>query len=314
MSQKYHNGAFVFYRVGAQCQPMTPAEIERLAAQHSLPSSIVPQYAGDRAQVSRAISQVKSGLARKGYALTALTTKDHEVRYRINRTERDQIHGDMPYESTFRWTDEHGNGAYIERTHHVAAEVDIAYQAIRGRICPGDWTAALTGYLVHECYAQPMREDGRIYYVPAKAVYTLAPLAAFLASVGISLVCCEIEPESIQVVQQAAQEGLAEQLQALQDAVTAFDGKQKPSNYRARIEEIVQLRGRAMTYRDALGIGVEQAQRILDQLEAQVQALLDLRETTVVHRNGHVSAVGVLGNQDSDTAATTCAPQPALSW
>ena len=40
MSQKYHNGAFVFYRVSAQCGPMTPAEIERLAAQHSLPSSI----------------------------------------------------------------------------------------------------------------------------------------------------------------------------------------------------------------------------------------------------------------------------------
>ena len=32
MSQKYTNGAFVFYRVGAQCQPMTPHEIERLAA------------------------------------------------------------------------------------------------------------------------------------------------------------------------------------------------------------------------------------------------------------------------------------------
>ena len=84
------------------------------------------------------------------------------------------------------------------------------------------------------------------------------------------------------------------------------------------------LRGRAMAYRDALGIGVEQAQSILDTLEAQVQAFLDIRENTVVHRSGAVSAVGTPGSQPVDTlagvfggipsAAAVWTAQPAYSW
>lgn len=323
MSQKYANGAFCFYRTSAACVPMTPAEIEPLAQQHNLPASIVPAYAGDRAQVSRAIAQAKTGLANRGHVLTALTTRDHEVVYRINAIQREDDRGDMPYEARLWWSDEHGNGASIEGTHAVACQVDAAYQGIRGKVCPGDWTASLTAYLVGECYAQPMREDGRIYYLPVESLGKLAPLSAFLAQVGISLVICEIEAEAVPVVQQAASEGLAEQLQALQDAVAAFDGKQKPSNYRARIGEITQLRARATAYRDALGIGVEQAQAVLDQLEAQVHALLDIRENTVVHRTGAVSAIGAPGSQSVDTLAQafeqpagvqTAPLKPAFSW
>jgi len=291
---------------------MDPHSIGVLAARHHLPESIVPQYAGDRAQVSRAITQAKSGLARQGYALTALMTKDHDVRYRINLIARENEHADMPYEAQLSWSDEHGNGQTTKGTHQVVQAVDAMYQSIRGKICPADWTATLTAYLLGECYAQPMREDGRIYYLPPQSLPKLAPLTAFLAAVGISLVVCEIEAEAVPVVQQAASEGLAEQLQALQDEVAAFNGKQKPSNYRARIEEITTLRGRALAYRDALGIGVEQAESILDTLESQVQALLDIRESTVVHRSGRVSAVGTPGSGSVDTMAQSFDAVPGI--
>ena len=327
MSQKYSNGAFVFYRTGAQCQPMLPSEIERLAVQHHLPASIVPQYAGDRQQVSRAISATASKASKSGWQLTSIKTGRHEVVYGISLIERDQAleRVDFTFDARLRWEDEGGNGQYIEGTHQIACEANNAYQAIRGRICPGDWTEALTAYLVDECQAFAFREDGRVYWCPQSGMAHLAPLSAFLAQVGITLVVCEVETETRTVVQQAAQESIADKLQALQDDVAAFDGKQKPSNYKRRIEEIVQLRKRATVYAEVLQVGVDQAQAILTQLEAQVSAMLDIRENTVVHRNGVVSATGTPGSHSIDTLAgafggTTPSPaaawaaQPAFSW
>ena len=316
MSQKYTNGAFVFYRAGSACQPMLPDEIERLAQQYSLPTSIIPQYAGDRQQVSRAINKTKAGLAKQGFTLTALVTRDHEVRYRINALHKENEQGDMPYEALVTWTDEHGNGQCIEGTHQIACDVNNAFQAIRGRICPGDWTDALAYYLVSECQGFAFREDGRVYWIPEAHLPRLVPLMAFLAQVGISLVVCEVEAEVRTVVQQAAQESLADKLQTLQEDVAAFDGTQKPSNYKRRIAEIVTLRKRATVYAEALQVGVDQAQAILTQLEDQVQTLLDVRENTVVHRNGHVSAVGTPGSTSVDTLASAFGgmPSPAAAW
>ena len=326
MSEKFSNGAFVFYRVGAQCQPMIPHEIEQLAAQHNLPASITPQYAGDRQQVSRAISTTSSKAQKGGWQLTSIKTGRHEVVYGISLIERDQAleRVDFTFDARLRWSDEGGNGQYVEGSHQIAYDVDTAYQAIRGRICPGDWTEALTNYLVGECQAFAFREDGRVYWCPSSHMGQLAPLSAFLAQVGISLVVCEVEAATRTVVQQAAQESLADRLQALQDDVAAFDGKQKPSNYKRRIEEIVELRKRATVYHEALQVGVDQAQSILHTLEAQVQELLDIRENTVVHRSGAVSAVGMPGSGSVDTLAgafggtpsptAAWATQPAFSW
>jgi hypothetical protein len=113
----------------------------------------------------------------------------------------------------------------------------------------------------------------------------LQALHDFLQEIGISLILCEVESESRVVVQQAAQEGLASQLQTLQEEADAFDSTQKPSTYRSRIETYQALRKRATLYRDTLGIGVEQACAVLTVLEQKVQGMLGTREATVIHRN-----------------------------
>jgi hypothetical protein len=129
-----------------------------------------------------------------------------------------------------------------------------------------------------------MREDGRIYWTPSSTLPQVQGLGGFLQAVGIALVVCEVEGGSVQVVQQAASEGLTDQLQTLQADVAAFDGQQKPSNYTARIGEITRLRARATAYQACLGIATEQVQAVLGTLEGQVRGLLDVRQQTVVAR------------------------------
>lgn len=288
----YKDGAFVFYRTSAACVPMLPSEIEWFAKMHSIPATIVPAYAGDRQQVSRAISQVSGHVAKKGWELTSIKTGRHEVVYGISAVAKDQERErvDFTFDDRLRWSGQHGNGKEVEGAHHIAHKVNTAYQALRGRVCPGDWTESLTTYLLTECQAFPFREDGRIYWVPPQTLGKLASLGAFLASVGINLVCCEVQSETKTVVTQAAAESLADKLQSLQEEVDAFDGNQKPSNYKRRIEEFQALRKRATTYHEALGIGVEQAQAILNILEGKVQGLLSIREATVLHRDGSTSS------------------------
>ena len=294
MSTKYQNGAFCFTRISNQYTPLTPADIARLAGKHGIDPSICPQYAGDRQQVSRAITHAKAGLKREGWLLTDIKTTQHEVLYGISSIEKDQAleRVDHSFVDRVRWTDEGGNGAHIHGSHHAAQQADTAYQALRGRICAGDWTSTLTDYLLRTCYAQPMRESGVIYWVPPPNVSQLHTLTAFLKDVGISLIICEIEADTMPVIQQAAQEGLADQLAELEAKVAAFSGEEKPSNYKHRLEEFQALRARCLVYRASLGIGVEQAQAMLDSLEAQVSRLLDIRENIVVHRSGKSSAKG----------------------
>jgi hypothetical protein len=286
---KFQRGSFVFYRVQSSCQPMTPLEIEALAAAHGISRAIVPAYSGDRNQVTRAISQTSAHLSKQGWLLRPITQTKTCVQYGVVREVKGQKL-DYAHTYTLEWSNEGGNGHAITSKGNVPCDiitrVDEAYQAIRGKIVGGDWTESLTAYLVGHCCAQAMREDGRVYFVPAGHMDSLTPLTAFLAAVGISLVLAEIEAEAVPVVQQAASEGLAEQLDALQAQVAQFDGKQKPSNYRERIAEIVALKAKANAYKAALGIGVEQAQAILDALETQVRGMLEIRQSTVVHRSG----------------------------
>ena len=116
---KYENGAFCFWRTTPTMQPMTPAEIERLAAQHNLPASIVPQYAGDRQQISRAIGAVSSKASKGGWQLTSIKTGRHEVVYGISAIEKDQAQErvDFTFDDRLRWSDEGGNGQHIEGMH-----------------------------------------------------------------------------------------------------------------------------------------------------------------------------------------------------
>lgn len=288
----YTDGAFCFYRATAK-SAHDPQTIATLALQHGVPASIIPPYAGDRQQVSRAITATASKGSRQGWLLRPIKQSRTEVCYGIVREEKDQHAERLRHtqESTAEWTAEHGNGAHVTGSHPLAQQIDAEYQAIRGKILPGDWTSTLTDYLTTDCQATAMREDGRVYWIPPQCVAQAHVLRDFLAEVGIALVLCEIEAQARATVVQAVQESLAEQLQALEDQAAAFSGDEKPSNYKRRLEEYASLRKRATTYRDSLGIGIEQAQRVLDRLEEEVGMMLDIRQHTVIHRDGGSSPV-----------------------
>jgi len=121
---------------------------------------------------------------------------------------------------------------------------------------------------------------------PRQRLADVQRLGAFLSDVGIDLVLAEIKAESKAVVEQVAQDSLEDQLKRLQQEADAFDGTQKPSTYSRRLETYQQLRSRAVLYRDALGVGVDSAEKVLKQLESKVSTMLDLRRKTVIHRDG----------------------------
>ncbi len=267
---------------------MLPSEIEAVAQQHGIRESMAPAYAGDRQTVARAIAKVSSEVARSGWMLDSIRASKSEVVYAIVQKSKDAAHEHIDYAqcAKVRWCAEVDAGAHIQGAHAIAGKVEEAYQELRGKVVAGDWTESLTSYLVGDCYAQAIREDGRVYWVAPAHLETVRRVQPFLGAVGISLVICEVETESTAVVQAAAQEGLADQLATLQAEVEAFDGTQKPSTYRLRVEALQTLRKRATVYAGTLGIAVDQVQAVIDQLEAKAQEMLTLRERTVVHRDG----------------------------
>ena len=311
-ADKFSNGAFTFFRTTPLCTPMLPSEIARLAQAHNLPPTCIPVYAGDRAVVSRAIQATSTKVSKQGWLLRPLKQSKHAVSYGIVKEDKDRDATSLDYhhEAGLFWCDENGNGHTIEGQHWIAQEADQAYQSLRERIDRPDWTQTISTYLVDTCQAQPLREDGRIWWLAPSYLPRARQLQAFLQDVGIQLVLAEVESEAVTVVRDAAQETLAEQLDALQAQVAQFDGKQKPSNYRERITEIVALKAKANAYKAALGIGVEQAQAMLDQLETQVRGMLDIRQSTVVHRSGRTSASGTPGSQPVDTLAQSFGATP----
>lgn len=306
----YTNGAFCFYRATSK-NAQDPYDIARLAGKYGVPESIIPPYAGDRQQVSRAITATVSKVGRQGWLIRPIKQSRAEILYGIVREERDQAGERLEHsqEGIAEWSAESGNGAHVEGNHDIAQQIDAEYQAIRGKILPGDWTGTLTAYLLGECQAAAMREDGRVYWLPPQTLAKAHNLRSFLAEVGIALVLCEIEAEARETVVQAVSESLADQLQALEDQAAQFSGEEKPSNYKRRLEEYASLRKRATTYRDSLGIGIEQAQRVLDRLESQVSQLLDIREHTVVHRTGLTST-----QEHNRAAIASLASSPVLSF
>lgn len=284
----YQNGAFLFYRVSSTCQPMMPSAIEALARQHGIRESIVPAYAGDRQTVARALSQISSQVSRSGWMLRPIKQSKSEVVYGIVKEEKNQSSERLNYdhEALVSWSNEGGNGDYIKGGHEIAIKVDEAYRTLRYHVVAADWTESLTTYLVGDCVAQAIRDDGRVYWVAPAHLASVRQLQPFLEAVGISLVLCEVEAASKSVVQAAAQEGLAEQLATLQAEIDQFDGQQKPSTYRLRVEALQALRKRATVYAGTLGIATDHVQASIDQLESIAQRMLSIRETTVIHKDG----------------------------
>lgn len=310
---KFQQGCFVFYRASG-LRAEDPATIQAEAVTIGVDPSIVPSYAGDRQAVSRAISQVNSGLNRQGWELTSIKTSRHDVVYGISTIVRDQERErvDFAFDDCLRWTDEHGNGEHVTGTHEIAQRVDNTYQGLRGKIVQADWTGAITEYLLGACQSTAMREDGRIYWVPPQHISKVQDLGRLLATIGINLVCCEIEAEVRETVVHAAAESLADKLEELEAEVKQFDGQQKPTTYRRRLEEYRKLRARAITYREALGIGVEHAERSLTQLEAAVSGMLDLRQHMTVKRGQAGTPTDPSTPSEPTGQATVDAPEKPL--
>ena len=294
---KFADGCFTFYRVGKSFKPLLPSQVESVAMQHGMPAVLIPRYAGDRAAVSRAITQTAPKAAKQGCLLRKIVAEKTRVVYGIvaESTDKEQETVDLNYEDNLEWSVVWDNGSRVHGGHAMAFEVDDAYQDLRGKIVGADWTDVLTLYFTEQCHATPMREDGRLFWIPPTRMGLLETLKAFLSDIGITLVLLEIEPENKTVIVEAATENLEEQLQALQDEVEAFDGKQRMGTYKDRLTQYQALRRKAILYRDVLGVGIKDAEDVLTALEDKVVDLMVLK-TEKAKKESQVAVV--IGNEE----------------
>jgi hypothetical protein len=299
MTQKFSTGAFVFTRTRG-LEPRDPADLEPVAVQHGIDAAFIPAYPGDRVAISRALTHASRGLATEGFLLRPIRRTSGEVVYGIVREQRDeaQVRLDHDFEATISWSAE-PDPSIVVGDHDVASRVRDAFNTLRGKIVADDWSSSITSYLESHDAAR-MRGDGRVYWVPPQRIAEVRKLSAFLSEVGIDLILCEIEPEVQTVVADVAQVSIDEELDRLQAEAADFDGKQKPSTYARRLDEYQKLRQRAVLYRDALGVGVDRAKAVLDELEQKVSAMLDLRRQTTVKRDGSTSGHGVGVSSESE--------------
>lgn len=317
-TKKFQTGAFVFTRARG-LEPRAPETLKALTQKHGIDENAVPDYAGDRPAVMRAIAHTQAGLSRKGLLLRPIKRTSTEVIYGIVREERDETARrlDHDFEATITWNAERDR-ASVEGDHPVAAKVREEYQTLRGKVVSDDWSAAITAFLESHDAAR-VRSDGRIYWVPPQRLDDIKRFGELLAEVGIDLVLCELEPEVRVVAQDVASLSLEEELERLQSEADAFDGTQKPSTYARRLEEYQRLRERAILYRDALGCGVERASQVLGELEEKVEAMLGIRRLTVIHRDGTSTKRPGNSSAESSPAApdegtSKDVPHPALHF
>jgi hypothetical protein len=288
-TSKFSQGAFVFTRARG-INAVSTEEVAALAVKHGIDEKYIPSYAGDRTAVSRAIDSVKAGLQQKeNLVLLPIVQKGDEVTWGIVEADKVKLaQGQNPeFLAALRWQAE-PDPSVVQGEHDVAKRVAVKYQDLRGKVVADDWTKSISAYFeAHD--ASRVRGDGRIYWAPPQRLDAIRRFGAFISEVGIDLVLCEVEAEAQVVVQAVASESLAEQLQKLEEEAAAFDGTQKPSTYTKRLEEYQALRERAGLYKAALGIGVEQAVKVLADLDIKVNAMLDIRKSVVLHRGGNGS-------------------------
>lgn len=195
----FRDGAFVVWNTRLHSPAMDPQDVRDMALAAGLPEEIVPDYAGDRAIISRVIDGNASKYKRKGWVLSALKRSGTKVLLTIHAANKDieARETDLPQVGTLEWTAEpkedqttsHYNG--IVSGHEVGRELDVTYQTLKGKITGTDWTSTLVSYLSNECYAQAWREDGRVYWVPPIGLSKVKELQSWLKSVGVSLAIAE---------------------------------------------------------------------------------------------------------------------------
>ena len=288
MTEKFSTGAFVFTRTRG-LEPRDPTDLQAIVVQHGIDPDFIPTYPGDRVAITRALTQASRGLVNEGFLLRPIRRTSSEVVYGVVREEKNEATRrlDHDFEATIAWSTE-PDPSIVTGDHRVAQRVRDSFNTLRGKIVADDWSSSITSYLESHDAAR-MRGDGRVYWVPPQRIDEVRKLSAFLATIGINLVMCEIEPETSAIVQDVASTSIDEELDHLAAEADAFDGRQKPSTYSRRLDEYQRLRQRAVLYRDALGVGADRAQEVLDELEQRVGSMLELRKTITVHRDGTVS-------------------------
>ena len=301
MTTKFKSGAFVFSRARG-VEPRRPSEIVPLLTKHQLQPDIVPEYAGDRAAIGRAFTTAKAGLGKEGLLLRPIQRSQGELVYGVVRETPDALDQriEHEFESVIRWSAE-PHPEVVHGDHFVAHRVEAAYKSLRGMLTAEDWSGAITRFL-EDHDAAKVRSDGRVFWIPPQNIAEVRKFGAFLAELGIDLILCEIEPASQSVARGAAQGNIDDQLAKLQAEVAAFDGTQRPSTYARRLDEFQRLRQRALLYRDALGLGAEQAESVLTELEGKVNTMLELR--TVAPKPSHAWQVPPEAVPDEPALAT----------
>ena len=288
---KFSNGAIVFWTSASKVIPADPQEMQTQAVSFGLDPALVPEYAGDRRTVGRAKSACDSALKRQGWIIGNIRASAMEVVYGLMRETKDQDRKELKhdFECALTWrleAPEHieNDAAPMSEALKQALTIEAEYQSRRGRIVAADWAESITSYLIGDCQGSALREDGRVYWVPPQKMAALDNFKRLLSLAGISLVTCEIEAHAVNVVKQQAEMSLEDELEALHAEANSFDGTQKPSTYAARLEAYNALKARAIAYRDALGVSVQQTIDILLVLDEKVNDLLKVRKTTTIKR------------------------------
>jgi len=307
-NNKFATGAFVFTRARG-ILPRHPDELAQLASNYNIDSEVIPSYPGDRIAISRAVTQTSKGLHREGFLLRPIKRSSSEVIFGIVKEEKDEKGRrlSLDHEATVTWRAE-PDPSDVEGEHPVARRVADKYQELRGMVVAEDWSASITSYLEQHDAAR-VRGDGRVFWVPPQRISEIRNLGTFLQQVGVDLVMCELEPEVTSMVQDVASESIEEQLEKLSLEAKSFDGTQRPSTYVRRLEEYQRLKNRATLYRDALGVGGEKAEQILEGLERQVTDMLELRKQTVIPRGK--SNRGEISTEEVEEGAPDPSPTPS---
>jgi hypothetical protein len=290
----FRNGAFVFWNNRLHSPAMDPADVVLMAEAAGLPASIVPEYAGDRQVLSRVIDGNASKLKRKGWVLSAIKRANNYLCMTIHQTNKDVDAKvtDLPQVGTIEWWAEQPDpDNKVHSDHTVGALLDQEYQQLKGKIVGQDWTSTLVNYLVDECFAVGYRQDGRVYWVPPVGLQKVKELQSWIKSVGVNIAIAEIDAEVQDSVQEVVRESLFDQLENLKSEIENFNGRQKPSTYSDRIDQLHTLRKRAIVFTETLADLKDESAELLaniDSMDSHVENMLEERKQIRVKRDGTI--------------------------
>lgn len=293
-SDTYKNGAFVFWNNRLHSPAMDPADVVLMAEAAGLPASIVPDYAGDRQVLSRVIDGNASKLKRKGWVLSSLKRANNHLLMTVHETNKDPDARvtDLPQVGTIEWFAEQADpDNKVLSDHPVGEWLNHEYQQLRDKIVGQDWTSTLVAYLVNECYAVSFREDGRVYWVPPVGLAKVKELQSWIKQIGVNIAIAEIDADVQDSVQEVVRESLFDQLESLKSEIDNFNGRQKPSTYSDRIDQLHTLRKRAIVFTETLTDLRDESAELLssiDTMDNSVEKMLEERKQIRVKRDGTI--------------------------